>query len=264
LIALSGILKEGILLLVRSDGTHTNYRGREGREHPEYYLKNSMSSPDTMRTPKKSRNLSFTQYNTQYEEQEKKKQRRGEDAPTNIGGLRSRQNSNNNNGDNSINNSYKDGNISRKTSISRGNSNISTMNHGNSNVSCENNGFHEDSQSNISTIHRNINSSRFKSDENDRTRIASSNGNGSSSGGISYSDPDGGEEGSHGDRDREGEEGGVEMWAMSLIGESTRYYTVRYCAALYCTVIHSAALHTGLDCTTLPYCQNDAFVLTLH
>jgi hypothetical protein len=256
LIALSGILKEGILLLVRSDGTHTNYRGREGREHPEYYLKNSMSSPDTMRTPKKSRNLSFTQYNTQYEEQEKKKQRRGEDTPTNNSGLRSRQNSNNNNGNNSINNSNIDGNISgfdRKTSISRGNSNISTMNHGNSNVSCENNGFHEDSQSNISTMHRNTNSSRFKSDENDRTRIASSNGNGSGSGGISYCDPDGGEEGSHGDRDREGEEGGVEMWAMSLIGESTRYYTVRYCTVLCCTVLHCDSLCCTVYWTALLY-----------
>jgi hypothetical protein len=233
-------------LLVRSNGTHTIYRGREGREYPEHFLKNSVSSPDAMRCPRKSRNLRFTQYNTQYEEQEKKKQRRGEDTPTNISGLRGRQNSSNSNGNNSINNSNKDDNISGfdwKNSISRGNSNIGPENHGNRNVSCENNGFHEDyNQSNISTINRNTNSSRFKSDENDRTRIASSNGNGSGSGGISYCDPDGGEEGSQGDRDREGEERGVEMWAMSLIGESTRYYTVRYCAALYCTGYWTALL----------------------
>jgi hypothetical protein len=228
-----------------------------------------VGSLDAMRTPKKSRNLSFTQYNTQYEEQEKKKQRREEDFQSNTSGLRGRQNYNNdgninkfnnnnnnsnrnnnsnssdNNNDSSnnhCNNSNEDGNTSngdRNISVSRGNRNISTKNHGS----------HTDyDQSNISTMHRNTNSSRFKSDENDRTRITSSTGYRSGSGGISNCDPDGGEEGNRGDRerDREGEEGGVEIWAMSLIGESTHC-----CAVLQCTALHSTALHYS----TLLYCN---------
>ena len=183
LITLSGIFKEGILLLVRSGGTTSSYRGRECHEHSS---KNPVSSPDIIKKSKKSRNLSFTQYNSQYEEQEKKKQKRDDNLCINASGRGSSQN----------NNAGSVNNIDKDISVSRG-TNISSMKNG------SHTGYDQNSAKMPSD-------SKLRCGGNDRNRTEEYDH------GNSNWDSDEREAGIEEEREVDG---CVETWAMSLIGK---------------------------------------------